>query len=558
MRLERANSLACLEKWLIVTAMARLPFPSEEITGYYGTSVVQPKKQPTPVWEATAKMHEARMKKIARLKKGYKPRVADLFSGSGGISLGFKTAGFDILAGLEMDRHAAETHANNFYPDLSSNDRALHARPRDITKLEPDDFLKELYPKRDPAALVDIVVGGPPCQAFARVGRAKLREIAQHPEAFKLDPRGLLYLRYLHYVRALNPLAILLENVPDVVNYGGINVAEEIAEALEDLGYTVTYTFLNAANYGVPQLRERLILIAFADELNVQQPFFPGPTNRLELLPGYRAVRRVVNLGLVESPKVRRREIPPSPHFRPSPAADDTLPQAVTAEEALGDLPAITAHLEGRASRGPRRFKDLAQYSSKAPSSYAMLMRGWEGFESEDGTRDHVTRSLPRDYPIFRRMRPGHQYPEAYRIAVNLFEAELARRRAVGEDIPEGSEEFESLKAAIVPPYDPSKFPNKWRKIERDQPTRTLMAHLGKDSYSHIHYSDEQARTISVREAARLQSFPDGFKFSGAMNSAFRQIGNAVPPLLALRVAEGMKAKFQTSLGREIGVRRQK
>ena len=80
-----------------------------------------------------------------------------------------------------------------------------------------------------------------------------------------------------------------------------------------------------------------------------------------------------------------------------------------------------------------------------------------------------------------------------------------------------------------------------------DQPARTLMAHLGKDSYSHIHYDSEQARTISVREAARLQSFPDGFTFCGTMNPAFRQIGNSVPPLMAKAIAaQMMKAIAQT------------
>ncbi len=91
--------------------------------------------------------------------------------------------------------------------------------------------------------------------------------------------------------------------------------------------------------------------------------------------------------------------------------------------------------------------------------------------------------------------------------------------------------------AAMVPPYDPTKFPNKWRKLERDFPSRTLLAHLSHDTYSHIHYDSEQARTISVREAARLQSFPDGFEFCGAMNAAFGQIGNAVPPRDGARAA---------------------
>ncbi len=97
--------------------------------------------------------------------------------------------------------------------------------------------------------------------------------------------------------------------------------------------------------------------------------------------------------------------------------------------------------------------------------------------------------------------------------------------------------EWQCLVAVIVPPYDPCKFANKWRKMHADRPARTLMAHLGKDGYTHIHYDSEQTRTISIREAARLQSFPDGFLFDSAMNPAFRQIGNAVPPLLAYAIA---------------------
>jgi len=106
---------------------------------------------------------------------------------------------------------------------------------------------------------------------------------------------------------------------------------------------------------------------------------------------------------------------------------------------------------------------------------------------------------------------------------------------------------YEELKASIVPPYDATKFPNKWRKMWRDQPARTLMAHLGKDSYSHIHYDDAQARTISVREAARLQSFPDGFVFCGTMNPAGKQIGNAVPPLLARAIATTINATLKAA-----------
>jgi DNA (cytosine-5)-methyltransferase 1 len=101
----------------------------------------------------------------------------------------------------------------------------------------------------------------------------------------------------------------------------------------------------------------------------------------------------------------------------------------------------------------------------------------------------------------------------------------------------------------MVPPYDPSKFPNRWWKLRRDFPVRTLMAHIGKDTYSHIHYDGDQARAISVREAARLQSFPDGFVFEGTMNPAFRQIGNAVPPLMATALADVMLDALTSAAG---------
>jgi DNA (cytosine-5)-methyltransferase 1 len=165
-------------------------------------------------------------------------------------------------------------------------------------------------------------------------------------------------------------------------------------------------------------------------------------------------------------------------------------------------------------------------------------MRTWPGFESPGQIFDHVTRCLSnRDYRLFARLQPGDQYPQAHALAEKLFGAFLRSEKRKGREVREGSAEYRRLREEYVPPYDPSKFPNKWRKMEADQPARTLMAHLGKDSYSHIHYDSEQARVISVREAARLQSFPDGFVFKGTMNPAFRQIGNSVPPLLSFAVA---------------------
>ena len=229
--------------------------------------------------------------KIARLQSGKPLRVLDLFSGCGGISLGFQAAGFQIDAAVELDELAVATHARNFHGHLAPVMVARHAKPRDITMLEPDDLTDDLGLGPVSSAF-DVIVGGPPCQAYARVGRAKLREIAEHPKAFKVDPRGNLYLRYLHYVKAAQPLAIMMENVPDVLNYGGHNVMGEIAEALSDLGYTAKYTLINTAFHGVPQMRDRVFLIAYRRELGIEVRF-PKAQHHMVLPSGYDGTRSV-------------------------------------------------------------------------------------------------------------------------------------------------------------------------------------------------------------------------------------------------------------------------
>jgi DNA (cytosine-5)-methyltransferase 1 len=206
-------------------------------------------------------------RKIERLSAGGDIRALDLFAGCGGISLGFHRAGFKINAAVEFDPLAALSHATNFHPDVESGLFERHAAARDITKTEPAALVAELGLSETVSDAFDVVMGGPPCQAYARVGRAKLRDVAQHPEAFRVDARGNLYLRYLHYVRETKPLALLMENVPDIMNYGGHNVVGEIAEALADMGYVARYTLLNAARFGVPQMRDRVILLAFHESL---------------------------------------------------------------------------------------------------------------------------------------------------------------------------------------------------------------------------------------------------------------------------------------------------
>jgi len=461
--------------------------------------------------------------------------VLDLFSGCGGLSLGFQAAGYDIVAAIESDPLAARSHAINFCKNRSQDEIEHHAKARDITKIDPEELISDLR-LGAPEHAIDVIIGGPPCQAYARVGRAKLREIAEHPHAYKIDPRANLYLRYLHYIERLRPLALLMENVPDILNHGGHNIVQEMVETLDVMGYDARYSLINSAHHGVPQMRDRVFMIAFHKSLRATI-HFPAATHHCELPSGYEGTRAVA-LKLID--------LFGGSAYVPPDTGTSKLPPAVTASEAIADLPPITLHREGKLKRGARRFTELARYKNipaSRLSKYAQQMRSWPAFEASEGVYDHVLRYLPRDTIIFEAMQQGDEYPAAHRVANQLFEVEARRRR-----IPRGSRDWDRLHRAMVPPYDPSKFPNRWWKLRENRPSRTLMAHIGKDTYSHIHYDSAQARVITVREAARLQSFPDGFVFAGTMNPAFRQIGNAVPPVVAREMAKVMMATLHDAM----------
>lgn len=488
---------------------------------------------------------------------GGQPKVLDLFSGCGGISLGFDLAGCLIVGSIEQDQHAAKSHALNFHADTYDN-ATVHSIPRDITKIDPLTYLREIG-YEEPLDVVDILVGGPPCPAFARVGRAKLREVQEHPEAFRHDPRAKLYLPYLDFVKALQPVAVLMENVPDILNYGGHNLAEDICEILEEWGYACEYTLLNSANYGVPQMRERFFLIGIHEHVNCDYTF-PVPTRLVDFPQGYKSSRQVALRHIQQNSLFKQY------HYTQTPLPSIKAGPPVTVREAIEDLPAITGHLNGTIKRGARKFDKSVRYRDDIkPSEYALRLRYWPAFESDGQIWDHVIRSLSeRDYRLFRNMNEGDDYPKAFNLAEKLFSEELANQRS-SHCIPPSANglvqecaEYNTLRASYVPPYDPGKFPNKWRKMESNQPARTLMAHLGKDSYSHIHYDSKQARTLSVREAARLQSFPDGFRFSGTMNPAFRQIGNAVPPLMAFALANSLLQAIYSETSPFVGLLRER
>jgi DNA (cytosine-5)-methyltransferase 1 len=476
----------------------------------------------------------ARAWKIGRLQSGSAPRVLELCSGCGGLSLGLKTAGFELVAHVEKDRVAAETYSRNFGdPDQRAGRWSL---PRDMENCSADDLVRDLGLEVTTDRAFDVLAAGLPCQAFARIGRSKLRAVAGKEDAFRDDPRATLYLRFLEFVAATDPLIIIIENVPDILNFGGQNVPEEICATLEEMGYHAAYTILNSSYYGVPQIRERFFLVAFATELNIA-PEFPEPTHFLRLPRGYEGSRQVA----------LKHVSPDSPRFRPIHEPAPGLLPAVGVEEALHDLPFISEHLDKPQLLRRRRLKERLPYRhTESLTAYASMMREWAGFETAGESDGHLVRLTPRDYAIFAKMPHGADYPKARELAEQMLIEALHKQGLPIHDTD--SPEYQKLRKAIVPPYDPSKFPNKWWKMDPAKPSRTLTAHMGKDTYSHIHYDSGQQRMVSVREAARLQSFPDGFSFEGEMNAAFRQIGNAVPPILGREVAKSLRKQLLAAL----------
>lgn len=472
-------------------------------------------------------------RKFERLDSGASPRLLELCSGCGGLSLGMKMAGFQLAAHIESNNQANATYAANFAPDDSDRQKQW-SRSRDITSQSMNELIEDFGLSGSPHNAFDVLAAGLPCQAFARIGRPKLRSINGDEDAFKNDPRASLYRRFLEIVDETQPLAILLENVPDILNFGGHNVPEEIAEWLEIRGYVVRYTLLNAAFYGIPQLRERLFLIAINATLGVT-PTFPVPTHYMELPRGYELTRTMAL-------KHARSE---SSHFTPIPIPKYKLPPSIDTSAALSDLPFISDHLRDMDVLRKRRVPDRLPYSQNSSlSAFAKLMRNWKDFSTSGDVSGNVIRLTARDFPIFGRMPRGGDYPVALRVARQILEEKLQQENASRAN----TLRYKALEKATIPPYDGSKFPNKWWKLDPDAPSRTLTAHLGKDTYSHIHYDGRQKRMISLREAARLQSFPDGFEFPGAMNPSFCQIGNAVPPLLALAVGKALIETLQQSV----------
>ena len=408
------------------------------------------------------------------------PFVVDLFCGAGGFSLGFRAAGCRILAAADADILASETFRRNFGLLQPGHAPYLPA-DGDLENADLDALIGTERP--------DIVIGGPPCQAFSRLGRAKLNSLSD--EGFRGDPRNVLYRRFLGAVERWKPRAVVMENVPGMLSVGGVNYADVVCREMAAVGYCTGYALLNSVWYGAPQLRERLFFIGVKEDLGIR-PVAPPTTFQVDLPEGYSRPLREVAQSLPFGGEWERDLGQLAVRGTPGESA------AVSVREGLDDLPELTDHLTG--GRRPRGdFRRRLTYRTTPPSWYASLMRGWPGFPSSSGVEDHVIRRTPRDYETFRRMKPGDRFPEAVAIARAIRDEELVRLQVAGTAPDPGTQEWDDFEARFVPPYDEHDFPDKWRKLIPDRPSWTVPAHLAKDSYSHIHYDGAGADDLDPR-----------------------------------------------------------
>ena len=432
------------------------------------------------------------------------PKIIDLFSGCGGLTLGFKKVGFEIAAGIELMPAACQTISYNLDFRYGREQSYICA---DITKIDAADF-KDKFGKEG-----CIVIGGPPCQAYSIAGRSKLRSLGKDRINTK-DSRGYLYQDFLRFVFELDAKAVVMENVPESTNFGEMNIPEIVCKSLEEHGYKAFWTVLNAADYGVPQVRERVFVLGIKEELG-KMIELPYPTHKS------RGNYQTTNQKRFESFLQNR-------YFRKPNTSTDAKKEWITVGEALSDLPVLFPSIKDKYRLV--KLNEEKDYRTDPQNEFQYSMRYWYGDESI-GVTANAFRNNKRDFPIFARMRQGDDYTAASRIADELFTQE-----AVVFGFKPGTAEYTRLQHKIVPVYDRDNFLTKWYRLEENRPSHTIIAHLSKDTYGYIHPTEP--RGISVREAARIQSFPDDFYFNCSMGDAFKQIGNAVPPLLALAVAQ--------------------
>lgn len=388
----------------------------------------------------------------------------DLFAGCGGLSEGFYKQGFNAVAHVELNHFACETlrERMKFYGYKEYDKEVIEA---DITSA---DILKKI----DNAVAgrqVDIIIGGPPCQAYSTAGRVRDKKGMEN------DPRNFLFESYVKILEYYMPKIFVFENVTGLLSakVKGQAIFPQIIDALGKHYNVISNPdkiLFNSVFYGVPQTRKRIILIGIRKDIT-----------SCEIEEVYNSIQKT--------------------HYSPETPEEERgiLKRYVDVKAALGDLPFV---LPGQ---------DASTPAYKYPCNNDFLKAiGKKGIHP---LMDHICR------------KHNDTDRERFRVMINNHWSfgEMRKKRP----------DLEHKQARV---FDNSYVVQWW-----DLPSKTILAHIHKDGFQFIHPDPEQARSFTVREAARIQSFPDDFIFKGSRGEKYKQIGNAVPCLFAEAIAKGIK-----------------
>ena len=404
-----------------------------------------------------------------------KMNFIDLFAGAGGLSEGFIQAGFEPIAHVEIEKSACNTlKTRAAYHYLKSNKKYkiyISYLKGEITREElyksvPNEVLasiinapigeennKEIQNQIDKCLgtrKVDLIIGGPPCQAYSLVGRSRSKTKMEG------DPRNYLFIQYAEYLEKYKPKMFVFENVLGLKSAKGGHYLEEMAKVFIKKGYQIKLHTLEAKNFGVLQNRKRIVILGWQKNRKVNIP-------------------NLEEIGTESNYLVK---------------------------DLLNDLPVI------KAGEGADKFLKYKTETTDYLKSHAL----------RNGI-DILTQHVARPH--------REQDREIYKIAVQKWEKKQERLNY--NDLPERLKTHQNR----------TSFFDRFKVVAADLPySQTVVAHIAKDGHYYIHPDSKQNRSLSVREAARLQSFPDDYYFEGEKEganrtAAFKQIGNAVPPLMA-------------------------
>ncbi len=409
-----------------------------------------------------------------------KLKYIDLFSGAGGLSEGFLTEGYNPIVHVEIDEHACKTlETRLIYHKLKKQNNLKAYDDYLLGKIKREDFLDKysdsnikesiinkpigeenpfIFSKIDnliDGTNVDLIIGGPPCQAYSLVGRARDKN------GMKNDPRNYLYKEYAKFLKKYNPKVFVFENVMGLITAEEGKYFKNMKAYFKRVGYNLDYTIQNSVDFGVLQSRKRIILIGWQKGLDFQYPEF------------------------------------------------NQKKQDFTIKDILSDLKKIKPGNKIHTSKYTSEPNEYLKYSG---------IRDNESFVTQHIARPHNDRDL-----------------SIYKIAINKWLKNKERLKY--PDLPEKLKTHKNQKS----------FADRYKVVDPLGVSHTMVAHISKDGHHYIYPDTKQIRSLSVREAARIQSFPDSYFFEGGRTSAFRQIGNAVPPLMSKEIASKIKRQLKNA-----------